>query len=67
MTSTEIEILLTAYQAPNMNAYVERFIRSIKSECLGQMILVGERSLDRTIKEFVEHYHEERSHQGIRN
>jgi len=35
------EILLTAYQAPNMNAYAERFVRSIKSECLDQMIFLG--------------------------
>jgi len=62
-----IEILLTAYQAPNMNAYAERFIRSIKSECLGQMIFLGQHSLDRAINEFVEHYHDERSHQGIGN
>jgi len=62
-----VEILLTAYQAPNMNARAERFIRSIKSECLGQMIFVGQRSLDQAIKEFVEHHHEERSHQGIGN
>ena len=44
------EILLTAYQAPNMNAYAERFVRSIKSECLDQMIFVGQRSLERAIK-----------------
>jgi transposase InsO family protein len=65
--SADIEILLTAYQAPNMNAHAERFVRSIKSECLDQMIFVGQRSLDRALKEYVEHYHEERSHQGIGN
>lgn len=65
--SSDVEILLTAYQAPNMNAYAERFVRSIKSECLDQMIFVGQRSLDRAIKEYVEHYHDERSHQGIGN
>ena len=36
-----VEILLTAYQAPNMNAFAERFVRSIKSECLDQMIFLG--------------------------
>ena len=56
-----------AYQAPNMIAYVERFIRTIKSECPGQMIFLGQDSLDRAIKEFVEHYHDERSHRGIGN
>jgi hypothetical protein len=50
-----------------MNAYAERFVRSIKAESLDQMIFLGQKSLDRTIHEFVEHYHDERSHQGIGN
>jgi putative transposase len=62
-----IEILRTAYLAPNMNAYVERFVKSIKSECLDQMIFPGRESLVRAITEYVSHYHEERSHQGIEN
>ena len=62
-----VEVLLTAYQAPNMNAHAERFVRSIKSECLDRLIFLGRRSLDRAIAEYVEHYHEERSHQGIGN
>ncbi len=62
-----VEILLTAYQAPNMNAYAERFVRSIKSECLDQMIFLGRESLVRAIAEYASHYHEERSHQGIGN
>jgi len=62
-----VEILLTAYQAPNMNAYAERFVRSIKSECLDQMIFLGRESLVRGIAEYAAHYHEERSHQGIGN
>jgi transposase InsO family protein len=63
----DVEILLTAYQAPNMNAHAERFVRSIKSECLDRMIFLGQESLDRAIAEYVAHYHDERSHQGIRN
>jgi transposase InsO family protein len=62
-----VEILLTAYQAPNVNAYAERFVRSIKSECLDQMIFLGRESLVRAITEYAAHYHEERSHQGIGN
>ena len=42
-------------------------MRSIKSECLGQMVFVGQASLDRAIADFVAHYHDERSHQGIGN
>jgi hypothetical protein len=62
-----VEIILAAYQAPNMNAYAERFVRSIKSECFGQMIFLGEASLDRAVAEYVVHDHDERSHQGIGN
>jgi transposase InsO family protein len=62
-----VEILITAYQAPSMNAHAERFVRSIESECLDQMIFLGRESLDRAIAEYVAHYHEERSHQGIGN
>jgi transposase InsO family protein len=62
-----VEIPLTAYQAPNMNAHAERFVRSIKSECLDRMIFLGRESLDRAMAEYAAHYHEERSHQGIGN
>ena len=61
------DVLLTAYQAPNMNAYAERFVRSIKSECLDRMIFLGGESLVRAIAEYTAHYHDERSHQGIGN
>ena len=62
-----VEILMTAYQAPNMNAHAERFVRSIRSECLDQMIFVGRASLEKTIAEYIAHYHDERSHQGLGN
>ena len=54
-------------RSPNLNAYAERFVRSIKEECLGQMIILGERRLRFVIDEYVEHYHRERPHQGIGN
>jgi transposase InsO family protein len=50
-----------------MNAYAERFVKSIKSECLDQMIFLGRESLVRAISEYAAHYHDERSHQGIGN
>jgi len=50
-----------------MNAYAERFVRSIKAECLDQMIILGREGLVQAITEYVDHYHEERSHQGIGN
>ena len=54
-------------RSPNLNAYAERFVRSIKSECLAQVIPIGERHLRRAVREYVEHYHGERNHQGIGN
>ena len=62
-----VPVVLTSYQAPNMNAFSERWVRSIKSECLDKMILFGADSLDRGIRSYVSHYHEERPHQGIGN
>jgi transposase InsO family protein len=53
--------------SPNLNAYAERFVRSIKSECLTQVIPIGEAHLRRAVREYVEHYHGERNHQGIDN
>ena len=50
-----------------MNAYAERFVRSIKSECLAQVIPIGEGHLRRMVREYVDHYHGERNHQGIGN
>ncbi len=54
--STDTKIIRTSYQAPNMNAYAERFVRSIKMECLDWMIFLGQASLDNAIAEYVEHY-----------
>jgi transposase InsO family protein len=65
--SAGVEILMTAYQAPNMNAHAERFVRSIRSECLDQMMFVGRASLEKAIAEYVAHYYGERSHQGLEN
>jgi hypothetical protein len=53
--------------APNCNAYAERFVLSIKSECLHRMIFFGESSLRRAIQTYLAHYHSERAHQGIGN
>ena len=54
-------------QSPNLNAYAERFVRSIKESCLDRMILFGEESLRTAIQNFVAHYHGERNHQGLAN
>jgi hypothetical protein len=54
-------------RSPNLNAYAERWVRSVKEECLSKVILFGERSLRRALSEYVEHFHAERNHQGKGN
>jgi transposase len=53
--------------ARNLNAYAERFVRSIKEECLNRVVVLGEGHLRLVIHEYVEHYHRERNHQGLDN
>ncbi len=62
-----VEPLLLPPRSPNLNAHAERFVRSIKEECLDQMIFFGEPMLRETIHSYVEHYHAERNHQGLNN
>jgi putative transposase len=61
------EIIRLPPMSPNLNAHAGRFVRSIKDECLGGMIFLGEASLRQAISEFVAHYHTERNHQGLAN
>ena len=53
--------------SPNLNAFAERFVESVKSECFDRMVLFGEGHLRAAVREFVHHYHEERPHQGLDN
>ncbi len=62
-----IRVVLIPARAPNANAYAERFVRSIKEECLDRLIPIGERHFRRAVPEYVEHDHEERNHQGLDN
>ncbi len=54
-------------RSPNLNAYQERFMRSLKGECLDRLIFFGETSVRRAVRQFLEHYHGERNHQGLGN
>jgi putative transposase len=60
-----IRVVQTPFQAPNCSAHAERFVRSIKEECLDRVIVLGEAHLRRTLTAFVAHYHRERNHQGL--
>jgi transposase InsO family protein len=54
-------------RTPNLNAYAERFVRTIKEDCLDRVILFGEKSLRNSVQHFSAHYHFERNHQGLDN
>ena len=59
--------LLLPAQSPKLNAFAERFVRSIREDCLDRVVLLGERHLRTVVTEYVEHYHAERNHQGLAN
>src|SRR6202007_34347 len=67
IVSGGVEPLALPARSPNLNAYAERWVRSVKEECLSKLILFGERSLRRALREYVDHYHAERNHQGKGN
>ena len=67
LESVGIETVRLPARAPNLNAYAERFVRTIREGCLDRMILIGEGSLRRALGEFVVHYHTERNHQSLEN
>jgi len=62
-----VRVVQTPIQVPNANAYAERFVRSIRAECLDRLIVFGERRLRHVVDQFVAHYHGERNHQGLGN
>jgi transposase InsO family protein len=62
-----IRVVQTPFRAPNANAHAERFVRSVKEECLDRIIPIGEGHFRRALTEFVTHYHAERNHQGLDN
>src|SRR6195256_996491 len=65
--SGRVEPLALPAHSPNLNAYAERWVRSVKEECLSKVILFGERSLRRALSDYVDHFHAERNHQGKGN
>jgi transposase InsO family protein len=67
LEESRVRVVQTPFQEPNCNAHAERFVRSIKEECLNRVIPIEERHFRRAMHEFVEHYHRERNHQGLDN
>jgi hypothetical protein len=67
VASGRVEPLVLPAHSPNLNAHAERWVRSVKEECLSRVILFGERSLRRALSDYVGHFHAERNHQGKGN
>ena len=63
--SEDVEIIRTPVRAPNANAFAERWIRSVREECLDKILILGERHLERVLHTYVGYYNHARPHQGI--
>lgn len=67
LTAAGVKPMTLPAKSPNLNAYAERWVRSVKQECLSKLVLFGEGPLQRTLNEYTAHYHLERNHQGKEN
>src|SRR5205807_9306276 len=60
-----ISVILTPPRAPKANAYAERFVRTIRTECLDWLLILGRGQLDRVLRIFFEHYNSEHPHRAL--
>ena len=67
MRSSGVEPLLLPARSPNLNAFAERWVLSVKSECLSHLVFFSESSVRKALNEYLAHYHFERNHQGVGN
>ena len=65
LRSGGVDVVRLPARSPNLNAYAERFVLSIKSECLSRLLLLGEGHLRLAVREYVAYYNRERPHQGL--
>lgn len=65
--NTDAEVVLLPRKSPNLNGFMECWFRSLQSECFDRMIFLGQRSLERVLHAYVQHYQCERDHQGLGN
>ena len=63
--SEGIEVIRTPYKAPQANAFAERFVGTIRRECLDWVLILGHRQLERVLSVYVEHYNRHRPHRGL--
>jgi putative transposase len=60
-----VEIIRTPWRAPRANAYAERFVRTVRTECVDWIFILNERHLESVLKTYVNHYNQERPHRGL--
>ena len=63
--SEGIEVVHTPVRAPRANAYAERWVRSVRQECLDQLLILNQRHLAHVLKEYIHYYNTARPHQGL--
>jgi transposase InsO family protein len=59
------QILRTPFRTPNANAFAERFVRTVRTECLDRLLIVNARHLEQILRSYMAHYNGHRPHQGI--
>ena len=63
--SDDAEVLITPVQAPNANAYAERWIRTVRAECLDWLLILGRNHLDQVLRVYVQQYNGHRPHRAL--
>lgn len=63
--SEGVRVIQTPVRAPNANAFAERFVRTVRQECLDRTLVFGQRHLERILRDFVRHYNTERPHRAL--
>ena len=63
--SEGVRVLQTPYRSPRANSFAERWVGTVRRECLDHLLIFGRRHLDQVLVEFVDHYHRGRPHQGL--
>ena len=65
LRSEGIRVIKTPIRSPRANAFAERWVRTVRTECLDRMLILGQRHLERVLREYVNHYNRQRPHRGI--
>ena len=65
LESDAIKVILTPVKAPNANAHLERWVCSVRRECLDRLLILGRRQLEHILRVYVRHYNEQRPHRAL--